>query len=140
MYSGHGITFTYPAAWRYRHRGFSSTMTSPVVDLGNQTMVDPCVHHGNSTRCGFPVRHLARGAVVVMWSTNGLFNPSHRPPPGVHVRTLRTGCRSLGGGEEISARVVLRGRVYEAAACLRGPDEAAHASEVRAMLASATRT
>ena len=70
-----------------------------------------------------------------------MIDPAHRPVPGVHVKTLRTGCRSLGGGEEITASVVLRGgRVYEAAACLRGPDVAAHELEVRAMLASAERT
>jgi hypothetical protein len=141
-YRGHGITFAYPASWRHRHRGFYSTMTSPIVDLGTQPMVDPCVHSGNSTSCWFPVRHLDRGGVVVMWSTGGgLIDPAHGPVPGVHVKTLLTGCRSLGGGEEITASVVLRGgRVYEAAACLRGPDVAAHEREVRAMLASAKRT
>lgn len=141
-YRGHGITFTYPASWRHRHRGFYSNMTSPIVDLGTQPMVDPCVHSGNSTSCGFPVRRLDRGGVVVMWEEGGgLIDPAHRPVPGVHVMTLRTGCRSLGGGEEITASVVLRGgRVYEATACLRGPDVAAHEREVRAMLASAERT
>ena len=64
-YRGHGITFTYPASWRHRHRGFYSDMTSPIVDLGTQPMVDPCVHSGNSTSCWFPVRHLDRGGVVV---------------------------------------------------------------------------
>ena len=141
-YRGYGITFAYPASWRRRHRGFSTTMTSPIVDLGTQPMVDPCVHSGNSTSCWFPVRHLDRGGVVVMWSTGGgLIDPAHRPVPGVHVKTLPTGCRSLGGGEEITASVVLRGdRVYEVAACLRGPDVAAHEREVRAMLTSAERT
>jgi hypothetical protein len=139
-YRGHGITFTYPATWRYRHRGFYTSMTSPVVDLSTQPTVNPCVHHGSSTGCWFPVRHLQRGAVVVMWSTGGMFAPSLKPVPGVHVRTLRRGCRRLGGGEEITATVVLRGgRVYQAAACLRGPDVALHEGEVRAMLASAKR-
>jgi hypothetical protein len=140
-YRGHGITFMYPASWRHRHRGFSTTMTSPIVDLGTQPMVDPCVHSGNSTRCLFPVRHLDRGGVVVMWSTGGgLIDPAHSPVPGVHVKTLRPGCRSLGGAEEITASVVLRGgRVYEVAACLRGPDVAAHERAVRAMLESMER-
>jgi hypothetical protein len=114
-------------------------MTSPVVDLGTQPLVDPCVHHGNSTSCWFPVRHLRRGAVVVVWSSGGLLTV-HKPVPGVHVRTLPRGCRRLGGGEAITASVVLRGgRVFQMAACLRGPDVGAHEGEVRAMLASAKR-
>lgn len=53
-YTGHGVTFTYPAAWRYRNRGFYSMMTSPVVDLASQPTRNPCTEHG----CGFPVRRL----------------------------------------------------------------------------------
>jgi hypothetical protein len=133
-YRGHGIVFTYPASWRYRRRGFFSTMTSPVVDLASQPTSDPCTRRG----CWFPVRHLRPGAVVVMWEVGGGIIPSHLPPAGVHVRVLPRGCRALGGEEELLARVVLRdGRIYAAAACLRGPDLAAHEGEVRAMFASA---
>jgi hypothetical protein len=75
-----------------------------------------------------------------MWNTGGLIDPAHPPAPGVHVTVLRRGCRVLGGDEELTARVVLRGGgVYEAAACLRGPGVAAHDREVRAMLATAQR-
>ena len=141
-YQGNGITFTYPASWRHRHRGFYTTMTAPIVDLGTQPMVDPCVHSGNSTSCWFPVHHLDQGGVVVMWSTGGGYiDPTHRPAVGVRVHVLRNGCRALGGTEELTARVVLRGnRIYEAEACLRGPNVGAHEGEVRAMLASARRT
>jgi hypothetical protein len=136
-YTGHGITFRYPTAWRYRHRGFFSTMTSPVVDLASQPTRDPCTMHG----CWFPARHLRPGAVVVTWEqAGGLIDPAHPPKVGVHVRVLRRGCRSLGGDEEVAGQVVLRGgRVYEVEACLRAPGVAAHARDVRAMLASAGR-
>ena len=136
-YRGHGITFRYPASWRYRHRGFYSTMTSPVVDLASQPTRNPCTSHG----CWFPVRHLRPGAVVVVWESGaGLIDPSHPPAVGVHVNVLREGCSPLGGGDELTARVVLReGRIYEAYACLRGPNVATHEREVRAMLASARR-
>src|SRR6185437_2168852 len=105
--------------------------------LGTQPMVDPCVRSGNSTSCGFPVRHLEEGGVVVMWSTGGGFIDPARPPAvGVRVYVLREGCRALGGTEELTARVVLHGnRIYEAEACLRGPNVGAHEGEVRAMLA-----
>jgi hypothetical protein len=110
-------------------------MSSPVVDLATQPTRNPCVAH----RCGFPVRHLRRGGVVVMWNTGaGLIDPAHPPAPGVRVTVLRRGCRALGGAEELIARVVLRtGRIYEAAACLRGPGTPIQEGEVRAMLESA---
>jgi hypothetical protein len=134
-YSGHGVSFSYPASWRYRNRGSSSQMSSPVIDLATQPTRSPCVAH----RCGFPVRHLRRDGVVVMWNTGaGLIDPAHPPGPGVRVTVLRRGCRALGGAEELIARVVLRtGRIYEAAACLRGPGMPAPERELRAMLASA---
>jgi hypothetical protein len=135
-YRGHGISFTYPASWRYRHRGVFTTMTAPVVDIASQPTRNPCTLH----RCWFPVRHLRPGAVVVMWEEGGgLIDPPH-PTVGVHVTVLRHACNPLGGGDELTARVVLHGgRVYEAYACLRGPNVAAHELEVRAMLASAHR-
>lgn len=136
-YRGHGITFTYPATWRYRHRGFYSTMTSPVIDLASQPTQSPCWRGS----CWFPVRLLRPGAVVVMWEQGGgLIDASHPPAAGVHVNLLAGGCRAIGGGEELTAQVVLGGgRVYEALACMRGPNVAAHEHEVRAMLASAKR-
>ncbi len=134
-YSGHGITFRYPAAWRYRHRGFYSTMSSPVVDLASQPTRDPCA----SGRCWFPVRYMRSRAVAVVWEEGaGMIDPANPPAPGVHVHVLRRGCRMLGGDEELTAQVVLRnGRIYEAYACLRGPGVPALDGEARAMLASA---
>jgi hypothetical protein len=134
-YRGHGITFRYPASWRYRNRGFYSNMTSPVVDLASQPTRNPCGVNG----CWFPVRHMRPGAVAVVWEEGaGMVDPAHPPAPGVHMHVLRNGCRVLGGDEELLARVVLRkGRIYEAMACLRGPGVPALAGEVRAMLASA---
>jgi hypothetical protein len=110
-------------------------MSSPVVDIATQPTRDPCVEH----RCWFPVRLLHPSGVVVMWNTGpAMVDPAHPPGPGVRVTILRQGCRALGGDRELLARVVLRGgRIYDAAACLRGPGLAALDGEVRAMLASA---
>jgi hypothetical protein len=112
-------------------------MTSPVVDLATQPTRNPCSEH----RCGFPVRHLRPGGVVVVWNAGaGMTDPAHPSREGVHVRVLRRGCRALGGSEELVARVVVRGgRIYQAAACLRAPGVAVHDREVRLMLASASR-
>ena len=49
-YRGHGVTFTYPAAWRYHHSGFYATMTSPVIDLASQ----PTESHAPRRDAGFP--------------------------------------------------------------------------------------
>jgi hypothetical protein len=47
---------------------------------------------------------------------------------------MAAGDGRLGGTEELIARVVLRsGRIYDAAACLRGPGISAQGREVRAM-------
>jgi hypothetical protein len=137
-YRGHGITFTYPAAWRYRNRGFYSTMTAPVVDLASQPTRNPCTPHGS----WFPVHAMRPGAVAVIWEQGGdLVDPVHPPRGGIHVHVLPAGCRALAGDEEITALVVLRGGGrFEAAACLRGPNLALHEREVRAMFASARRS
>jgi hypothetical protein len=113
-------------------------MTSPVIDLSSQPTRNPCTKHG----CWFPVRHLRPGAVAVVWDEGGgLIDPSRPPTAGVHLHVLPHECRALGGGDEWTAQVVLRGgRIYDVLACFRGPDIATHEAEVRAMLGSAKRT
>jgi hypothetical protein len=69
-----------------------------------------------------------------------MIDPTHPPRPGTHIRVIRQGCHTIGGGKELGAEVILRdGRVYQAYACLRGPGAAAHEREVRDMFASARR-
>jgi hypothetical protein len=142
-YRGHGVAFDYPAAWgRYRRDGFFSTMTSPIVDLSTQPMVDPCTHVGNRTTCGLPVHHMQAGGVVVGWQTWGGFGVlMHRAPGSVQFRVLPGGCRDIGGDEIITAQVTARHhQLFLANACLRGPGIAANERAFRAMARSAVAT
>jgi len=135
-----GIAFAYPAAWSHHRRGFMSTMTDGFVDLSTQPMMSPCRTRGTRTTCGWPIRHLRPGGVVVEWSAgSGMIEPGYLPPVGVHVSVLHDPhCRRMGGERSLSARVVLRGhRSYQAYACLRAPGVAANDLAFRAMVASA---
>jgi hypothetical protein len=135
-----GIAFSYPAAWSHHRRGFQSTMTDGFVDLSTQPMVNPCRTRGTKTTCGWPIRHLRSGGVVVDWSTGGmLLEPGRLGPVGVRVRVLHDPyCRRVGGNRALSAQVVLRGhRSYLAYACLRAPNVARNDVAFRAMVASA---
>jgi hypothetical protein len=139
-YHGRGVSFAYPAAWSHRGPGFSTNMDGPVVDLSSQRLVSPCRHHGSSTVCSWPVRHIRRGSVVVSWRTVGaMVVVSQMPPAGFPMRVERPGtCRGLGGDATVSARVVTQKHAeFRISACLRGPGLAAEERAVRAMLASA---
>jgi hypothetical protein len=142
-YRGHGVAFDYPATWgRYRRGGVYSTMTSPVVDLSTQHMVDPCTHVANRTTCALPVHHMRAGGVVVVWQAwDGFGALMHHPPGPVHVRVVRGGCRDIGGDEIIAAQIATRHhKVFLANACLRGPGIAANERAFRSMVRSAVAT
>lgn len=139
-YHGHGIVFAYPLAWSHRRPGFMSPETQGIIDLGTQLMVNPCHTSGTITTCGWPVRHLRPGGVVVTWTADYMPGLSiHRPPRGVHVQVKRPGyCRSLGGTETVSARLVTRRHeTFLVNACLRAPGVRSGERAVRAMVASA---
>jgi hypothetical protein len=139
-YRGHDIAFDYPAAWgRYRRSGFFTTMTSPIVDLSTQPMVDPCMTSGGTTRCGLPVHHMRPGGVVVVWWAGGGFTSRMlHLRRAVRIKVVRDGCRDIGGNEIITAQVAARHhQVFLASACLRGPGIAANERAFRAMARSA---
>jgi hypothetical protein len=138
-YRGHGIAFAYPLAWSHRRPGFMSPETQGIIDLSTQQMVDPCHTSGNITSCDWPVRHLRSGGVVVRWTIDYMPVLGNRPPPkGVHVSVQRPGyCRSLGGTETVSARLVTaRHEIFLVDACLRAPGIASDEKAVRSMLTS----
>ena len=142
-YRGHGIAFDYPAPWgRYERAGIFTTLTSPIVDLSTQPMVNPCTHVGNRTTCGLPIRHMRAGGVVVAWLAGGGFGVLMRHRPGsASFKILPGGCRDIGGDEIITAQVTARHhRLFFATACLRGPGIAANERAFRAMARSAVAT
>jgi hypothetical protein len=139
-YRGHGVTFAYPATWRYHRPGFPTPATTPLIDLSAQPMVNPCRTTGNATLCDLPLNRLRPGGVVVTWTTGG--PPAHPRHPGVTVKVARPGyCARIGGDETINARIVTRQhQVFTVDACLRAPGVAANEHAIRTMLASARAT
>jgi hypothetical protein len=139
-YRGDGVTFTYPAEWRYRRRGWVGSIAQNFVDLGTQRIGPVCIRNGNETRCGLPAGRLHPNGVVVEWIADDLFvDPKHRPRPVVKIRRAAPRvCRPVGTNVGMTAQVVTaRGRSFLVVACLRGPDDHANAVRVRAMLDSA---
>ena len=137
-YRGHGVAFTYPAAWSYQHSGVTTQMTSPVIDLSTQPMGDPC--HGK-LGCGWPVTRLRPGGVVLMVFSGGSLVPATSTS-----RTIREyrGDRLGALAASIGCDSVLVGDYktpsfgqLSFSACFRAPGLAAHEREFRAMLASA---
>jgi hypothetical protein len=139
-YRGHGITFAYPATWRYHRPGFSTPATEPLIDLGAQPLVNPCRTTGNATLCDLPLNRLRPGGVVVTWTTGG--PPAHSRHPGITVRVARPGyCARIGGEETIDARILThKHQVFRVEACLRAPGIAANERAIRNMLSSARTT
>jgi hypothetical protein len=140
-YRGHGIVFAYPLAWSHRRPGFMSPETEGIVDLSTQRMIDPCHTRGNTTSCGWPLRRLRPGGVVVTWTIDGM--PLIRSQAeGIRVKVTRPGyCRSFGATETISARLVTKTHeIFVVNACLRGADVASNERAFRKMLASAHAT
>ena len=139
-YRGHGIVFAYPPAWLHRRAGYMSPETQGFVDLSTQPMIDPCHTSGTTTTCGWPLRHLRPGGVVVTWTAD--YMPGlgiRRPPKGIHLKITRPGyCRAFGATETVTGRLVTpKHDVFLVNACLRAPGGGADERAVRAMLASA---
>jgi hypothetical protein len=138
-YHSDGVSFAYPATWRFHRRGFVTTMTSGIINLSTQRLGDPCHATADGASCGWPLHQLHKGGVVVMWTEGGgLLSASDLPPPGIEVHVTRPGaCLSIGGDETVSAQVVTRRhRRFSVIACMLGPGDAANEQAVRAMLAS----
>jgi hypothetical protein len=133
-----GIAFDYPAAWRYRRRGFLTTMTEGLADLSTQPMVNPCRRSGNATTCSWPVGRLRRDGIVVMWDLDG-GPPVHVPAVGAHVVRIHDSfCRRIGGAETLRGRVVTPAhRTYDVYGCLGPVARPANAAAFRAMVLSA---
>lgn len=71
-----GTSFRYPSCWALSNYTEESTMTTVVAFLSNQPMHQPCktTRSGISTTvsCGFPVKTLERGGVLVTFVAGGM--------------------------------------------------------------------
>jgi hypothetical protein len=147
-YSNSLLSFTHPAAWTaYPFQWAGELHFQPTVYLSTQAVHDPCSTHGNTTRCGFPVRQLEPGGALVTWNASnppavGL-GPGTRIQvdghPATRVDTAGGMCRSIGADRTIDVLVQTRpfpSTLTEFTACLRGPGLAQAEKNVDALLAS----
>lgn len=150
-YSGPGLSFSYPPAWKaYKPIQPSVALHfHPLVYLSTQPVHAPCSTQGTTTTCGFPVDHLQPGGVLVTWEQNGLpamgLGPGTQLTVGGHPasRQEKTGgeCGRIGADRTIGVAVAtstLPSALTYFTACLRGPNLAQAEKSVDALLASTT--
>jgi hypothetical protein len=150
-YSSSRLSFTHPAAWAtYANPGAPGFHYQPIVFLSTQPVTAPCSTHGMATSCGFPVKHLQPGGVVISWLVYGIPVAGLRDAPGTPTRigglyakrvTSQPGdCRAIGADRTIQVQIGSRTGTSVPTvfiACLRGPGLAANERRVDALLASA---
>ena len=147
-YSNSLLSFSHPAAWKaYPFRWAGELHFRPTVYLSTQPVQDPCSTKGNTTSCGFPVKQLEPGGVLVTW--NASTPPAMALGPGSRIRvdgrearrvdTAGGMCRSIGADRTIDVLIATRplpSTPTPFTACLRGPGLAQEEKRVEALLAS----
>lgn len=147
-YSSSFLSFTHPAAWKASAPRTQALHFNPLVYLSTQPVHAPCTTTGTETTCGFPVKQLEPGGVLVSWLYNGgppalTLGPGKRIQVGGHTATIVSAaggmCRQIGADRTIDVRIELRplpSALLELTACLRGPGLAQQEAAVNALLAS----
>ena len=147
-YRSPSLSFTHPAAWKaYPFRWAGELHFRPLVYLSTQPIHDPCSTKGNTTSCGFPVRRLRPGGVLITWQASGPPAIALGPGPRARIdghparRVDTTGgiCRSIGADRTIDVLIEtqpLPSTLTEFTACLRGPGLVQEETSVDALLAS----
>lgn|ERR1700678_702229 len=151
-FSAMKLSFSYPASWRSgTWTNDVSSFSASIVFLSTSPMTAPCTATRSpgriTTSCGYPVRGVQAGGIVVSWSVNGFPTVAHAPKgnatvaglPALETRSKPGWCVTLGGSEAITVKIwpsASAGGWYEMDACLRGPDLAQHRTEISAMLKS----
>jgi hypothetical protein len=142
-FSGMGVAFRYPAAWRSGTWDDVSSFSALIVYLSTGRLHSPCTVTKKPGRtissCGNPIRALAPGGVLVRWSEDGFPN-WHTPKantaidghPATETRTTQAWCTALQGTEMISVVIprLLADNWYEMDACLSGPAQQAAISSM----------
>lgn len=147
-YTGTFLSFTHPAAWKASSPQVQALHFNPLVYLSTQPVHAPCRTSGNETTCGFPLKQLKPGGVLVSWLYNGgppalTLGPGKRIQVGGHAASLRETaggmCRQIGADRTIDVEIEMRplpSALLEFTACLRAPGLAQGEASVNALLAS----
>jgi hypothetical protein len=147
-YTSASLSFAHPAAWKaYPFRWAGELHFRPLVYLSTQPLHDPCSTKGNTTSCGFPLRQLLPGGVLITWQASGppaiALGPGRRTRIDGHLarRVDTTGgmCGGIGADRTIDVLIEtqpLPSTLTEFTACLRGPGLAQEEKSVEALLAS----
>ena len=147
-YSNSLLSFDHPAAWKaYPFSWAGELHYRPMVYLSTQPVQDPCSTKGNTTSCGFPVKQLEPGGVLVTWNASNppamALGPGSRIQVDGHVaRRVDTAggmCRSIGADRTVDVLIPtkpLPSTPTEFTACLRGPGLAQEEKSVTALLDS----
>ncbi|HZT94449.1 MAG TPA: hypothetical protein VE985_08235 [Gaiellaceae bacterium] len=147
-YTSPSLSFAHPAAWKaYPFRWAGELHFRPLVYLSTQPVHDPCSTRGNTTSCGFPIRQLRPGGVLITWQASGppaiALAPGPRTRidghPARRVETAGGMCRGIGADRTIDVLIEVQplpSTLIEFTACLRGPGLAQEEKSVAALLAS----
>jgi hypothetical protein len=149
-YTGPGLSFSYPTAWTaypYSQWHNATLHFQPIVYLSTQPAHNPCTTNGNETTCGYPIRRLRPGGVLITWQyPYALPGFSLGAGPRIKIdshpatqKTTKPGiCRSIRADRTIDALIELapHSSYIELTACLRGPGLAQAEKSVDALLAS----
>jgi hypothetical protein len=143
------VELRYPSAWRAVEPAVSPELhVRPLLYLSVQPTRNPCRTSGTVTSCGWPVRRLRRGGLLIVWENRGYPGWSLASAPG---RRLRVGgrearllvshrgvCSAIGADETIAVAIArpLAGNWTAFTACLRGPGLPKLERDVERVLAS----
>ena len=113
-YSNSLLSFTHPADWKaYPFQWAGELHFQPLVYLSTQAVHDPCSTKGNTTSCGFPVKQLEPGGVLVTWNASNPPSTGFGPGPRIQVdghpatRTITAGgmCSSIGADRTVDVLI-----------------------------------
>lgn len=148
VFTGGGVRFRYPAAWRAYRWQEPSTMSALIVDLSNQPEHPPCTTrhgtHNTTISCREPLRRLRPDSILAEWSDFG--QPGFRlaATPGTPTRIGGRPARvqvtdddcTIGAARSLTAVIEIPGgnAYVEFHVCLSGPNPTVQERRARALL------
>lgn len=148
-FTGQGLSFRYPGTWQARSWNDVSSFSALITYLSPSQLHSPCTRSSTATSismsCGYPVRQLPAGGLLVTWTANGFPGKSGITTsnsviggrPAMVTTSAPGSCAGIGGDETITATIPRAAdNWYTMTACLRAPGLRQDELAVRAMLRS----